>query len=116
MLEEPLLDAVAPRPPWRGAACLAAAIALEVLGTMCMRLTRASEWWRVPAYVAYGASFSLFPWITRELPLALAYATWSAVGSAAIAVLGVLCFDETLCPRQWVALGGIVLSVAALHA
>ena len=65
--------------------------------------------------MCYGTAFSLFPWIVQEVPLAVAYATWSGVGSAAVAVVAVMCFGEVLRWPQIVAIGGIVASVGMLH-
>ena len=121
MLHEPLVGTPpAPSPlsqsiPHPGYLSLMAAIGFEVGGTLCMRLVPHSEWWRIPAYVCYGTAFSLFPVIVNEVPLAIAYATWSAVGSAAVAALSALCFDEGLSGLQGVAIGGIVCSIFLLH-
>eukprot|EP00966_Prymnesium_polylepis_P192840 4469601-Prymnesium_polylepis.1 len=46
-----------------------------------MKLTVLSEWWRVAAYMCYAVSFSLFPTILQQIPLSVAYATWSSVGT-----------------------------------
>ena len=69
-------------PPWtRGHASLAVAIVLEVGGTVCMRLVRpGKDWWRIPAYVLYGVFFASL--IVEHVPLTVAYATLSAMGTA----------------------------------
>lgn len=120
MLRDPLVvTPTVPIPsssfPHPGYVSLAFAIGFEVGGTLCMGSVQKSEWWRVPAYIFYGVAFSLFPWIVQEVPLAIAYATWSAVGSAAVAVISALFFNEGLTTLQGVAIGGIVSSIFLLH-
>ena len=121
MLQEPLLDeASTPRGLVRGLVStgygsLAAAIVLEVGGTLCMRMVDRTEWWRLPAYVLYGAAFSLFPWIVRDVPLAVAYAMWSGVGSALVALACAVVFRDALAWTQWVAIGGIVGCIWLMH-
>lgn len=94
---------------------LLAAIVSEVIGTTCMKLTQLSEWWRVMGYVCYAFSFSLFPTIIQRIPLSVAYATWSAMGTASIALVSVVFFDETLNRRQVFATCGILVSVVLLQ-
>jgi small multidrug resistance pump len=96
---------------------LAAAILLEVGGTVCMRLVTSwpSELWRIPAYLAYAASFSLFPIILRFIPMSVAYATWSACGTAAIAIIGSAWFHDVVRWWQVIALVGISACVVLLH-
>lgn len=104
------------RTSWRSILLLAIAIFLEVLGTVCMKMVEASEWWRLCAYVAYTFSLSLFPAILDTMSLSVAYATWSAVGTALVAAISVLAFEEEMRPRQVAALGGIICSVIVLQA
>ena len=62
-LGEPLLSESTTTPTAttrRGHLALGAAVLLEVGGTLCMRLVATTEWWRIPAYVLYGAAFSSF--------------------------------------------------------
>ena len=116
MFEEPLLSPPsAPASRATGWLALACAVFFEVSGTTCMRLALESEWWRLPAYMAYAVSFSLFPWIIREMPMALAYATWSAAGSVCMAAIDVNLFGVSMRPRQWLAIGCITVGVGLLH-
>ena len=59
--------------------------------------------------------FSLFPLALRSLALSVAYATWSGVGTAATALIGVLLFSEKLTPLKlfWMAL--IIAGVVGLN-
>jgi len=70
----------------------------------------------VPSMVVvtgYAASFYFLSLSLREIPLGVVYAVWSGIGTAAIALIGVVFFQETL---GWVGIGGIVLGVVLLNA
>lgn len=101
--------------PFMGIVLLVAAIVSEVVGTTCMKLTVLSEWWRVAAYMCYAVSFSLFPTILQQIPLSVAYATWSSVGTVSITLVSLTFFEETLNLRQICATCGIVISVVLLQ-
>lgn len=95
---------------------LAAAICAEVAATMSLR---ASEGFSRPGYVAvvvvgYIAAFALLNLaLERGLALGMAYAIWAAAGVAAVAVLSVPAFGETLTALQ---IGGLVLVIAGVVA
>ncbi len=89
------------------------------MATLCVR---ASDGFSKTPFVAalitgYVASFALLGLaVHRDLPLGVAYGIWAAVGVAAIALLSVPLFGETL---SWVQLGGlglVALGVFALEA
>jgi small multidrug resistance pump len=98
---------------------LALAIATEVLGTLQLReLADGFRW--VPALVvtvSYVASFALMVPALRTINVGVSYAIWSAVGTAAVAGLGVLIFDERLNTLGVVGItlivGGVVLLTAS---
>jgi small multidrug resistance pump len=92
------------------AAWLLLAISSEIVATSALK---ASNGFRnlVPAVVVvvgYAVSFYFMSLSLRDIPLGVVYAVWSGVGTAAIAVIGVVFFQETL---GWVGIGGIVLIV-----
>ena len=98
---------------------LALAIATEVLGTLQLReLANGFRW--MPALivtVSYVASFALMVPALRTINVGVSYAIWSAVGTAAVAGLGVLIFDERLNAMGVVGIalivGGVVLLTAS---
>jgi len=86
------------------------AIGTEVVATSALK---ASDGFSrlVPSIVVvagYAASFYFLSLSLREIPLGVVYAVWSGIGTAAIALIGVLFFQETL---GWLGIGGIVLIV-----
>ena len=58
--------------------------------------------------VGYAVSFYFLSLSLREIPLGVVYAVWSGIGTAAIALIGVVFFQETL---GWAGIAGIVLIV-----
>jgi small multidrug resistance pump len=97
---------------------LALAILSEVAATLALR---ASEGFSRPLPVAvvvvgYGLSFWLMALALKHIPVSLTYAIWSGVGTALIAVGGVLAFGETMNAMKLASLGVIVLGVAGLSA
>ena len=57
------------------------------------------------------------PWLAaKHIPVSLTYAIWSGVGTALIAVGGVIAFGETMNAMKLASLGVIVLGVAGLSA
>src|SRR5262249_9104537 len=76
---------------------LAAAIASEVIGTLALK---ASDGFTrpVPAtivVVGYGVAFWLLALVLKHLSVGTTYAIWSAVGTAAIALIGMVAYCET---------------------
>jgi small multidrug resistance pump len=66
--------------------------------------------------VGYGISFWLLALALKDIPVSLTYAIWSGVGTALIAVAGVLAFGETMNLMKLLSLMVIVLGVAGLSA
>ena len=58
--------------------------------------------------VGYAVSFYFLSLSLRDIPLGVVYAVWSGIGTAAIALIGVVFFQETL---GWAGIAGIVLIV-----
>ena len=92
---------------------LTLAILLEVAGTTAMKLSDGLTKLvpSVALFVLYLASFALLALALKQIPVTVAYAIWSGVGSALIVVIGTILFKESLTP---VKLGSIVLIVAGV--
>ncbi|WCB92190.1 Quaternary ammonium compound-resistance protein QacC [Baekduia alba] len=92
------------------------AIVSEVIATLALR---ASDGFSRPlpvvaVIVGYGLSFWLLALALKHIPVSLTYAIWSGVGTALIAVGGVLAFGETMNAMKLASLAVIVLGVAGL--
>jgi small multidrug resistance pump len=97
---------------------LAGAIAFEIGGTVCMRLsdgfTRATP--SVLIFVFYALSFALNTFVVRTLGLSVVYAVWSGVGTVATAAIGIWYFKEPATALKLASIGLIVVGVFGVHA
>jgi small multidrug resistance pump len=98
--------------------CLAGAIALEIAGTVSMKLsvgfTRTLP--SVLLFVFYAASFALMTVAVKKIDVSVSYAIWSGVGTATIALIGVFWFREVLTTVQVASIVLIVVGVIGLRA
>ena len=81
--------------PWL---LLALAIALELSGTICLKLSYGFSR-LVPSIGVvffYLGSFALMARSLKTLEVGIVYAIWAGVGTALIAVVGVLAFGESV--------------------
>jgi small multidrug resistance pump len=92
---------------------LALAIATEVAGTVALKFTDGFSRLTPSAVVVlgYGLSFVFLSLTLRGLSLGVTYAVWAGIGTAAIAVIGMVALGE---PINAVRLGSIVLIVAGV--
>jgi len=77
---------------------LGAAIAAEVTGTTALKFSDGFEnvLPTLVVVVGYVGSFYLLSLTLQELPIGLVYATWSAVGIVAAALVGIAFFEESI--------------------
>ena len=96
---------------------LAMAIVMEVAGTTCMKLsegfTRLTP--SVLVFVLYMVSFSLMILALKKMELGVVYAIWSGVGTALIALIGILWFQESVSLLKIASILFIVLGVVGLR-
>ena len=65
--------------------------------------------------ICYFVAFSLFSKILHIIDLAVGYATWTALGAIACAVLGVVLFDQHLTITGWVSIIIMAIGVFLLN-
>jgi len=98
-------------------AYLAAAIVLEICGTTSLKLsdgfTRLGPSGAV--VLCYVTSFALLALALRGIELSIAYAVWSGVGTAIVALIGIVWFGEGVGVGKLLSLALIVLGVVGLH-
>ena len=77
---------------------LVVAILLELCGTTCLKLSHGFTRWIPSAGVLcfYLGSFYLMSLSLKTLEVGIVYAIWSGIGTALIAVVGVLAFGESV--------------------
>jgi small multidrug resistance pump len=97
---------------------LGAAIALEVLATLCLRASDGfrKKAWMAPVIVGYLMSFYLL-WLTLSLglPVGIAYGVWTACGVALVAVFARFLFGERLTPTMGLGIALIVAGVLTIE-
>jgi small multidrug resistance pump len=96
---------------------LLAAILLEVCGTTCMKLSFGFTkfWPSVLLFLFYSLSFAAVALAIKQIEVSVAYAIWSGVGTALIAMIGILWFKETISPLKLVSLVLIVVGIVGLR-
>jgi small multidrug resistance pump len=96
---------------------LALAIGSEIVATVSLKL---SDGFTKPLPVVvvvagYGLSFYALSITLRTIPLGVVYAIWSGVGTAAVVVIGLFLFRETLDAVKVAGIGLIIAGVVVLN-
>ncbi|OIO59486.1 MAG: hypothetical protein COX57_03040 [Alphaproteobacteria bacterium CG_4_10_14_0_2_um_filter_63_37] len=96
---------------------LAIAIVLEVGGTTAMKLsegfTKTTP--TVAMAICYVVSIAALGLALKKIEVSVAYAIWAGVGTAVIALLGILYFKEPATLAKGVSIALIVAGVVGLH-
>jgi multidrug transporter EmrE-like cation transporter len=92
---------------------LAAAIVGELFATSMLKASDSFTklWPSLGTVVFFGGAFYMLSLALNQIPLGVAYAIWSGVGTAATAVIGVLLWKEQI---QTTTVLGIVLIIAGV--
>jgi small multidrug resistance pump len=96
---------------------LIAAITAEVGGTTCLKFSDGFSR-LVPSLgvvVLYSLSFVFLASVLKTIDVGVAYAIWSGLGTALIAVIGILIFGEPLSAARMASLGFIIVGVVGLQ-
>ena len=92
---------------------LSLAILLEVCGTVCLKLSHGMT--RplpvVGVVVFYLSTFTLMSLCLKNLEIGTVYAVWSGVGTALVAIIGILYFAESF---NWMKILGLSLVIAGV--
>ena len=100
--------------PWL---LLLLAIAAEVVGTSCLKLSAAMSR-PLPTLVvlaAYGSAILLLSRVVQTIPLGITYALWSGIGIVAIAMVGLLAYRQVPSSGQLVGIGLITAGVVVVN-
>lgn len=81
-------------------------IVFEITGSVCLEACDAfrNEKISVLLILCYFVSFTLFAKILQIIDLAVAYATWTALGSIALSIAGVIFFHQDLTIAGWISI------------
>jgi small multidrug resistance pump len=96
---------------------LLAAIGVEVGATTLLPRTRgfSDVPWSVAVMLGYAISIWLLALVVRQMSVSVAYAVWSGLGTAAIALVGVVALGERVDAVKLTALGLIIVGVIVLN-
>lgn len=96
---------------------LIAAITAEIIATTA--LTKSDGFSKLlPSIITvagYVAAFGLLGQVVKTIPVSLAYAVWSGVGTALVAVIGVTLLGESISWLKVAGLGFVIAGVVALN-
>ncbi|WP_420118032.1 DMT family transporter [Micromonospora sp.] len=93
------------------------AIGAEVGGTSLLKATQGFTrlWPTVGLAVAYLLAFGMLALAVRDIPVGVAYAMWSGLGTAAIVAVGAVFLGEPLSLTKVVGVGLIIGGVVVLN-
>ncbi|GAB6926481.1 multidrug efflux SMR transporter subunit EbrA [Paenibacillus sp. JCM 10914] len=96
---------------------LFAAIVTEVVGATLLKLSDGFRrlWPSLGMTVAYGTAFYLLSLALQYLPLGLAYATWSGVGTILTVLVGVYLFREKINKQAVFGIAILVIGIVLLN-
>ncbi len=97
--------------------CLAGAILFEVAGTTCMKLSQGFTKLlpSLSVFILYAISFSLMILALKRIELGVAYAMWAGLGTALIAMIGIVWFGESASLLKIVSIVLVITGVVGLH-
>jgi small multidrug resistance pump len=96
---------------------LLVAIALEVAATSALPRTEGFRdlGWSAFVIAGYAASIWLLAVVVEKMAVSTAYAIWSGLGTASVAVIGALWLGESADPVKIAAIAMIVVGVVLLN-
>ena len=96
---------------------LVAAIAAEVGGTTCLKLSDGFSRLlpSVGVVVLYALSFVFLASVLKTIDVGVAYAIWAGLGTALVASVGFLVFGEPLSAARLLSIGFIIVGVVGLQ-
>lgn len=96
---------------------LTLAIIAEIIATSALK-TSHNFTRLIPSIVVilgYGSAFYALSQTLRSVPLGIAYAIWSGVGCAAIAIIGYLLYQQPLSPTAIIGIALIIAGVVLIQ-
>lgn len=99
------------------AGLLLVAIAIEVVSTALLPKAEGftNPAWSAVVVAGYVLAIWLLTLVVRDIPVSIAYAVWSGLGTAAITIVGVLLLDEGLDTFKIAGISLVVAGVVLLN-
>jgi small multidrug resistance pump len=96
---------------------LVLAIAVEVVGTSLLKATEGFTklWPTAGVLVAYALAFVFLAQAVKVVPVGIAYALWSGLGTAAIVAIGAVFLGEPLSLVKVIGVGLVIAGVVVLN-
>jgi multidrug transporter EmrE-like cation transporter len=93
------------------------AIALEIAGTLLLKLSHGFERWHWGALsvACYSVCFFMMAPAMKVLPVGVVYAIWSGIGIVAAAAIGVVAFGEKLGAMQYLCIALVLIGAVGLR-
>lgn len=94
---------------------LTGAIAFELFATTALKLSDGFTklWWTLGMAVGYGFAFYLLSLVVKTMPLGVAYAVWSGIGTLGAVLISIWLFKADASLPVWIGaalvIGGVVL-------
>ncbi len=98
-------------------ALLLGAIGIEVAATAALPRTQSfrDPLWTGLVLLGYAVSIWMLAMVIQNIPVSVAYAVWSGLGTAGIVLIGVLFFGEGINPLKATMLMTIIGAVVVLN-
>lgn len=96
---------------------LVVGIVFEVLGTICMKYAEGFTK-LIPSvfvFVFYGISLAALVFVLEKMEVSIAYAVWAGAGTAIIATIGIVFFQESVSITKIISISFIVLGIIGLE-
>jgi len=92
-------------------------IIFEVLGTICMKYANGFQklWPSVFVFVFYIMCLICLVFVLQKLNVSVAYAIWASLGTALIAVIGMIWFKEPVSTLKILSLALIIIGILGLE-
>ena len=96
---------------------LLSAIGVEVAATAALPRTEGfrDPWWTALVLSGYAVSIFILTLVIRDIPVSIAYAVWAGLGTAGIAMVGIVLLGETIDAFKAGAILMIIAGVVALN-
>ncbi|TDC26865.1 multidrug efflux SMR transporter [Streptomyces sp. 8K308] len=96
---------------------LAAAIASEIVATTLMKYSDGLSrlWPSVGTVAGYLVAFALLAQVLRSMEVGAAYAIWSGVGTAVVALVGMFFLDESASAAKVLGVALVIAGVVTLN-
>ncbi|NGP45275.1 multidrug efflux SMR transporter [Bacillaceae bacterium SIJ1] len=94
------------------------AIGFEVFGSTMLKLSEGFTklWPSLGVFLGFGVAFTMLSLALRYIPLSLAYSTWSGVGTALTALIGIILFQESFGIVKLLGLFLVIVGIVLLNA